>query len=298
MSSSSFSYPHPILGNFDDILPELNAEKSVTAQTESDENYHYYQFVMTVEDETILNLISQGKAKYAVHYKCRSTRFEGCEYGTENTVTVKIPRKKVIERIDFRLFVIATESFTYNTPSANPIFMGCSFDIHPNDPLVFFKDQWDDLDITYQVLKHYSSILVPVPDENVKGDDVRIVTDEKIEMHFSKEAYEIFKNVNKPEYTEEIISSYVQTALLTALFQLFTENDESNIKEIDKAWVQAIVKRMKEEPNMPSLEDVVNDPFEEVPSLVQKLLQYPMGSLLRKLNNIVNTEGEDKEIDE
>lgn len=284
MSSSKFSYPHPILGNFDDILPELK-EDCVKAETVTDDNNHYYQFVMTIEDPTILDLIAQNKAKYAVRYKCKITLFEGIEYSQDNSnkVIVVIPRKEVIEKIDFQLFVIATESFTYSNPAANPIFMGSSFDVHKNDPLVFFPDQWDNLDVTYHTLKHYSSILRPIPDENLEGDDISVSTEEIIEIHVSKDVYSKLHDVNKPENAEEVISSYVQTALLTALFQLFYEKNIDDIRDDDRAWVQAIIKRMSEEPNMPSLEDVVDYPAEYVPSLVQKLLQFPMGALLNKL---------------
>lgn len=293
MSSNKFSYPHPILGNYDDIMPVLKGD-CVVAEHTQDDDFHYYRFVMSVEDATILELISNDKAKYAVHYKCKDTRHEGCESGKDNSLIIKIPRKVAIGRVDFYLYVIATESFIYTPASAHPIFRGYSFDIHTNDPLVFFPKHWDNLDITHQTIKHYSSILVPVPDENVKGDDVLIKNDEKIEVHISKEAYEKLKVANKPENATDIISSYVQTALLTALFQLFCESDEiSEIFQNDKAWVKAVLKRMRE-PNMPTVEDVYDDPFGEIPSLVQLLLQYPLGALLTKLINNVDMEDGDE----
>lgn len=295
MSSNKFSYPHPILGNYDDILPTL-ADNCVTAKTASDDSFHYYEFTMVIEDETILRLISQNKAKYAIHYKCRSTLFEGKEVNSNNTIVVKIPRKEVIEKIEFYLFIIATESFTYNNPSANPIFMGCSFDVNPNDPLVFFPKQWDNLDISYQTLKHYSSILVPVPDDNLHGNDISIKTDERIEVHLSQEAYSKLKLANKSENAEEIIGVFVQNALLSALFQLFLNSeDEDEIRNNNKPWVEAIFKRMREEAGMPTLEDVIADPCGEIPSLVQRLLNFPIGALLDKLNKDADTESESED---
>lgn len=294
MSSNNYSYPHPILGNYDDILPMLNKD-CVDGKIESDSKNHYYKFTLTIEDQTILDLIAEGKAQYAIHYKCRDTLYEDVKYGKENIQEVIIPRKDVIGRIDFFMYVVATEDFIYSNPSANPIFMGASFDVHRNEPLVIFPYQYDNLDLTFHVLKHYSSILVPIPDESVEGNDILVKSEEKIEVHISKETYEKLKKVNKQENAQEIISSYVQTALLTALFELF--NGELEIEEIrnsEKAWVQAILRRMLEE-NMPSLEEVCESPYEFIPSLVQRLLSYPMGALLDKLvkNDVDDIESED-----
>lgn len=294
MSSNNYSYPHPILGNYDDILPMLNKD-CVDGKIESDSNYHYYKFTMTIEDQTILKLIDDGKAQYAIHYKCRDTLYEDVKYGKENTQEVIIPRKDVFGRIDFFIYVVATEDFTYSNPSANPIFMGASFDVHCNEPLVIFPYQYDNLDLTYHVLKHYSSILVPVPDEHVEGNDILIKSEEKIEVHISKEAYDKLKKVNEPKNAQEIISSYVQNALLTALFELFCSDLEiEDIRNSEKAWVQAILRRMSEE-NMPTLDEVYDSPFEHIPSLVQRLLNYPMGDLLDKLdrNDVGDTDSED-----
>lgn len=290
MSSNNYSYPHPILGNYDDILPMLKEKECLDAKVVSDAEFHYYQFTLNIEDQTILDLIADGKAQYAIHYRCRDTLYEDVKYGKENIQNVVIPRKDVIGGIDFFTYVVATEDFTYSNPSANPIFMGASFDVHHNEPLVIFPRHYDTLDLTYHVLKHYSSILVPVPDDNIEGNDILVKSEEKIEVHISKEAYEKLKKVNKPGNAQEIISSYVQTALLTSLFELF--NGELEIDEIrnsEKAWVQAILRRMFEE-DMPSLDDVYESPFEIIPSLVQRLLKYPMGDLLDKL--VKNDDGD------
>lgn len=294
MSSNNYSYPHPILGNYDDILPILKKD-CVDGKIESDTNYHYYTFTLTIEDQTILDLIADGRAQYAIHYKCRDTLYEDVKYGKENVQELIIPRKDVIGRIEFYMYVVATEDFTYFNPSANSLFMGASFDVHRNEPLVIFPYQYDDLGLTFHVLKHYSSILVPVPDERVEGNDILVKSEEKIEVHISKEAYEKLKKANKQENAQEIISSYVQTALLTALFELFTGKLEiEEIRKSEKAWVQAILRRMLEE-NMPSLEEVCDSPYEFIPSLVQRLLNYPMGDLLDKLikNDASDIESED-----
>lgn len=291
MNSNRFSYPHPILGNFDDILPRLE-DDCVVSHTTSDDKNHYYRFVLTINNQTILDLIAQKKAQYAIHYKCRSTRIEGHQYGFENILIVKIPRTEVIERIDFNLYVIAIENFTYYNPYANPIFMGNSFEIHPQDPLVFFPDQYDNLDLSYQTLRHYTSILVPVSDGGVEEKDIRIeVENEKIEVHLSPITFEKIKKINNLKYKEEVMASYVQNALMAALFSLF-ENDKDDIRMDGRAWVQAILKRL-EEPNMPSLDDLCESAVEVVPSLVQRLLDFPMELLLNKLSNNVDSEEED-----
>lgn len=300
MSSNKFSYPYPILGNFDDIQSEL-AEDCVKAEMTSDSDSHYYHFVLDIEDETILDLIAQHKAKYAVTVKCKNTLYQDRVSSDSKEIVVKIPRTSAVGRVDFQLFVIATEPFVYFNPKENPIFMGSSFDINPGDPLVFFPDQYDYLDVTFHMLKHYSSILVPVSDENVEDDDMQIKVDEKIEVHLSPDTFGKFKEVNTEQNSQEIMASIVQSALTAALFNLFLGGEDyeiegpDDIRRIDKAWIEAIVKRIDNEEGMPSLEDVLESPITEIPSLVQKLLQNPIASLLEKLGNQMSSTQETTE---
>ena len=290
MSSSNFSYPHPILGNYDDIDIELSKKLSVVGWQQTEENIHHYRFTITLEDPTILELIKEHKAKYGINIKCRRTLYQDKILSDYNIIDIKIPRDRVLERIDFETFVIATDNFVYTNPKANPMFLGESFDIHPGDPLVFFPYTYDKLEVTFHTLKHYSAILVPIPDENVADNDIQIFTNEKIEVHLSPQTYAIFKEVNTENNAPEIISSIVQTALTTALFKLFLDSDDGEMPEADEirkndtAWVQAIVARMSEE-GMPTIDEVCESPFSEIPSLVQKLLKFPVSTLLDKLKN-------------
>lgn len=293
MSLNSFLYPHPILGNSDDILIDLG-EDCVDAVVATTADSHNYRFVLKIEDPTILDIIASNKAKYAINVKCRSSLYQDRVISASNELIVKIPRTYALGRVDFDIFVIATEAFSYHNPKANPVFMDCSFDVNPGDPLVFFPSKWDNLDITYHTLKHYSSILVPVPNDNLQDNDILVVTKEKIEVNLSRNTFNLFLEVNKEKNSPEIISSIVQTALTTALLKLFTgnidgvEEDAGDIQTCELAWVEAIVLRMQNEEGMPSVEHVLENPFDEVPSLVQKLLQYPMGILLEKLQNNQN----------
>lgn len=291
MSSSNFSYPHPILGNNDDIDIELCKKLSIDGLEQTEENIHRYQFKITLDDPTILELIKEHKAKYGINIKCRRTLYQDKILSDSNIIDIRIPRDRVLERIDFETFVIATDNFVYTNPKANPMFLGASFDIHPGDPLVFFPYVYDKLEVTFHTLKHYSAILVPVPDDNVADNDIQIVTNEKIEVHLSPQTYAIFKDVNTENNAPEIISSIVQTALTTALFKLFLDfdggdslPDAEDIRKNDNAWVQAIVARMNEE-GMPTIDEVCDSPFSEIPSLVQKLLKFPISTLLDKLQN-------------
>lgn len=294
MSLNSFLYPHPILGNSDDIMIELG-EDCVSAVVATTNDNHNYRFVLKIKDPTILDIIARGKAAYAVNVKCRNSLYQDRVISASNELIIKIPRTYALGRVDFEIFVIATEAFTYHNPNANPIFMDCSFEVNPGDPLVFFPPKWDNLDITYHTLKHYSSILVPVPNDKLQDNDILVETNEKIEVNLSRNTFNLFKEVNKEKNSPEIISSIVQTALTTALLKLFTCTDIDGVEEFDDipkcetAWVEAIVLRMQNEEEMPSLEQVYENPFDEVPSLVQKLLQYPVGTLLEKLQNNQNS---------
>lgn len=296
MSSSKFSYPHPILGNNNDIVPGLGENSVVGYLLTTTDDFHIYRFVFSIEDETILGLIEQQKARYAVTVKCKSTLYQDKELSFSNELEVKIPRTYAIGKIDFQLFVIAKEAFKYYNPRENSQFLNNSFDINPEDPLVFFPTQYDYLDITYHTLKHYSSILVPVSDENVDDNDILIETHDKIEVHLSPETFKLFKNVNTQENAPVIISSIVQPALTTALFKLFTDAESAeDVINTEDAWAQAIIKRMRLEENMPKIDDVFEEPYTQIPSLVQRLLKSPILDLLVQLNNNPNSTQQSEE---
>lgn len=300
MSLNNFSYPHPILGNYDDITIGLK-DDCVAAFTTTTDYYHEYRFVLSLEDNTVLELIKNHKAKYAVNVKCKRTLYQDRILSESNEVIVRIPRNYVLGKLDFQILVIATEEFNYRNPLANPIFMGCSFDIQPGDPLVFFPNQYDYLDITYHTLRHYSSILVPIPNEDLDDNDILVVTDERIKVNLSPGTFQMFKDVNTRENSVEIISSIVQVALTTALFKLFIGDGDSipeadEIRNNEKAWVVAILTRMRNENGMPSIEDIMDSPYTEIPSLVQKLLHNPIWNLLYKIN--VKSNSTDEFVDE
>ena len=58
MKNNGVSFPHPVMGVGDDILPR----PLVTAAKTDDIRNYNFRFEFTVENETIKNLISSGKA--------------------------------------------------------------------------------------------------------------------------------------------------------------------------------------------------------------------------------------------
>ena len=289
MKNNGVSFPHPVMGVGDDILPR----PSVTATKTDDARNYNFRFDFSVENETIQNLISTGKAVYACEVSCPATLLRRIFISHEPYIEIPIGRKEVAKRIDFDLSVTATDYISaYTNEAFHPDFQGFTFAIEPGDPLVLFNSAYHDVEIQYDRLRSATSFLKIVPglDEN---NVIYNIDKPKIEIQLPPELYEDYrKHFNGTGQHANIFhSSLAFNALVFALSNYKKEDHQELL------WARTINYRIDTEEPLYPYKDILgndNSPL-EVLKLAQSLLANPYRRLFQTMHDIIDQPEQEEE---
>lgn len=132
MKVNTKSYPHPVLGNNDDLggsfrveLPyELGRDKVVLNPT------------FFLKNANIEDLIKQGKASFVAEVECKSTFFRR-SYSTRSTIEkFSIPASSLRERVSVGFYICADQYIEgYHPSEPHSDYEGVPFDIDKGDVL-------------------------------------------------------------------------------------------------------------------------------------------------------------------
>ena len=134
MKVNSKSYPHPVLGNEDDLggffrvepfRYELNKDEIVLNPT------------FGLKNAAIEELIRKGKASFVAEVECRSAFFRKSFSGRKPIERFVFPSKLVRERVSVGFWICADQDIRGYSPSeAHPDYAGAPpFDIEAGDVL-------------------------------------------------------------------------------------------------------------------------------------------------------------------
>ncbi len=98
------SYPHPVLGNKDDI-PRY-AFQAAFDDLQTDKQFYRFSVHFLCSRE-LNDLIAAQKAAYLVHVECTNTIFRQSFQTVENEIEVKIPADDLNENVEVNFFICA-----------------------------------------------------------------------------------------------------------------------------------------------------------------------------------------------
>src|SRR4051794_38203610 len=104
MKLSNRSFPHPVVGNADDVQ---DAEFQATFEFESDKSNFYLSTTVKCSSRTLLKLIEKGKACYTLHVECSNTLFRKTYDFTTEIFKIALPGTLVHDTIEVNAFVRA-----------------------------------------------------------------------------------------------------------------------------------------------------------------------------------------------
>lgn len=223
MRASEFNYPYPVLGVPGSILGEMPEVKMVEHLPLKERVLDPYRwdFDIDVKNEDIKKLIAEGKAQYMCEVMCSATLLRKCTFSRNNHFSVELFRREVNKRVEFGLYVVATERLPeYANSAANEDYKEAQpFDIGKGAPLALLKFYRWDADLCYEDLTSLRSILQFVPNADSREDFVRIETDGPyIRVEIPLAQYDSFMKVAHESSMANIVhSTLVLFALQTAL---------------------------------------------------------------------------------
>lgn len=222
-------FPYPVLGDLNAIpgeKPDAEAIENIPLKEQLALPYRW-TFLPSVKNPDILKLIDEGKAQYMCEVTCTATLLRKCFFSKEPKIEVVIGRKEVNKRVDFAIYVVATQHIAdYDNSAASEEYRELApFDLDVGSPLAIIKFYRWDADLCYEDLTSLRSILQILKNSDASQQYVMLnLEHDYIQILLPAQQYEIFLGkAQTPEFSEILKSSIVLYALQAALQVLPSE---------------------------------------------------------------------------
>lgn len=117
MFTEAYSFPHPVLGNDDDLTGAF--EINIDVKRRKDRKIILENVEFTITNEFILDLIHEGKAKVLIKLYCSST-FSTWTFEAPFPI-IEIDENELINRLDVQVFIVAKSTIdNFRDPTFNP----------------------------------------------------------------------------------------------------------------------------------------------------------------------------------
>jgi hypothetical protein len=272
MKVNTKSYPHPVLGNEDD----LGGFFKVDFHYELSREEVALNPVFALQNSAIENLMKNNKASFVVEVQCRSTFFR-TSFSTKKLIErFIIPSRLVRERVIVGFYICADQNINGYAPSdPHPDYNEIRFDVEKGDVLAiggfcsFIAEK--DFDPLRPPVSSFMSIVVGNHHEGPMQIDYE---SQKIQIILSKADWKSYLSVRSQKAAVGILhSAIVFPALIDAIYQITNGTGDYE----DKNWygrLEAILEAK-------SLRD--KDPFESA----QKILENPANRSFQGISSLL-----------
>lgn len=281
MKVNAKSYPHPVLGNGDDLGGLFKVE--LTYELSRDAVVLNPAF--TLRNAGIEDLIKKGKASLVAEVECRST-FYRKSFATKNqSERISIPAKLLRERVTVSFSVCADQDIRgYKPTEAHPDFDGAPpFDVEAGDVLAIVGQISFTADKSFDPLRPPVSSFMSIMEGSHHEGPMRIDYEaEKITIILSKADWKEYLGVRGQKPVQGILhSAVVFPALVDAISKV---ESPAGAEYEDMNWYGRLDSIMEAK----SLKD--KDPFEAA----QKILDNPASRGFSGIATLINSDGEEE----
>lgn len=293
MRIDNVSFPYPVLGISDDIIPTLEESKcDVPVITAENDGFGGIAISAQIklENEDILKYIADGYAEFSLEVSCRDTLYRQCEKFSELEHKFTIPQTKLYGELCFETYVIAKKDINnYTNSGLNPDYKGHVINLHKGDLLVAYTPTAIELDIDLRNVRSPKSFMSV--DKNPDANEKRVrfnLKAPKIQILLPEELYLQYKQISKNDsFQEELKASLYLDALVFALHEYAQNKDKNYI------WVRTLKYRLQEDAvrsvvDVDDIEELFNpnsteDHTTEYYILAQTMLNLPYKDLIQKM---------------
>ena len=240
MKLSSRSYPHPVVGNRDDVP---GAAFQAALEMSSDKEAIYIDATVKCSSKTINDLIKKKSASLVMHVECSNTLYRRVFEFDANQYRVQIPADLLNDSVEVNVFAKADKSISgYKVEAAHADYGAATFDIETGNILAIAEGQVFYIPSSFDSLSPIGSIM-DIHESHQDGDLPMSVMyeDAKIQIILSKKDFADYKLLKA---TDGIAVALTTTIVLPVLLEAIrvAQTDES---EKDTRWVRALRNRME-----------------------------------------------------
>lgn len=267
--AASISYPHPVLGNADDVtVGKIDPEVTYRA---ADELVEIDIGNLTTSNPTLDSMLKTSGASWGVQIQCARTYLRAEFQTTENFLRVKFPGHDLRGRVDIEIVLFAAKTISgYSPTGAHRDYGNTTFDLETGSLLGVGPALSFDVDKQFDPLRApVSSIMRIRKGEHSQGPFRLALEDEFVEILLSEADWNQYAGI-RDRVPAVIHISLVLPALAEALRRV---NDFVGRRWADR--LLAIVETREVDPAQP---------LEAAQSLLQSPLTRAFGELNAELD--------------
>jgi hypothetical protein len=263
------SFPHPVLGNEDDVQ---GTAMQVAFEVNFDKKNYYLKSRFDCSNQTLGKLIAEGKAAYVTHVECTNTLFRSRFASAEREQTLPITADDLNNTVEVNFFLCAIQPISgYQVEGSHPDYGNSVFAINKGDILAIADGRTFNAERDANALRRVSSIM-QIEESRDEGDAPMQISfnQAKIRIVLSKPDFADYKILKTQEHLQSALSAtIVLPALAEALHIIRDEGDEYS----SYRWHQNLKHRLEEMG--------IGDGFEPFIA-AQKLLELPLRRALQQ----------------
>lgn len=238
MKLSERSFPHPVVGNRDDVS---NAGFQSTLSLQTDKQTVFLDAQIACSSTTINKAVEEGKATFAVHVECSNTLYRRSFSFSENPARFSIDANLLNNEVEVNAFAIATTDISnYKVDGAHPDYGDASFSVRKGDLLAVGQGQTFSISNDYDSIDRVGSIMEIVASEK---EDVPMevrMEEPKILIVLSKKDFENYWHLRHSSLAPTLTTTIVLPVLMEALYELRRDPEAENPR-----WKRILGEKLK-----------------------------------------------------
>lgn len=242
MKLSQRSYPHPVVGNADDVQ---DAAFQATVEMSTDKE-NIYLSVKTICSSTTLNgLINSGRAAQVLHVECSNTVYRRAFEFTDSEEHFQIPRNDLNDDVEVNTFVRALKDIpAYTVEGAHPDYGSATFDVKAGDVLAVGEGAVFPIESTFDAMSRIGSIF-QLQESSEEGDlPMQINTNQnKLIILLSKPDIKVYKQLKLRTSLGPMLASVLVLPVLTEALHLLRD---SGGEDDHRRWVRVLTRKLNE----------------------------------------------------
>lgn len=280
-------FPYPVLTEFTDDY--VNSKFEVTIE----EAQHGYDrclyFNVTLKNDTLQQLIKDGKASYAYHLECSQTGYRKAIQTKDKMSEIVISHKDVCGELQICPFIVATEDIhNFSSSSFHPDYAGMSIDVEAGCVLAIANPRKINIIKEIDDLSKIPSIfsIVPIYDQTVTFMRVEL-SQSRIIIELPQADFNTYGLIDTGMMMSDTLNAMVVVpALIYALDQVrkTPANERYAFEEEGKVWYIILKKVLSEKFGI----DIGSTEFDDANTveLAQRLVEEPLHRSLETIATI------------
>jgi len=242
MKLSQRSYPHPVVGNRDDVP---GAAFQAVVEMASDKENVYIDVAAKCSSSTINQLISEGAAKHVLHVECSNTLFRRAYEFAESSKRISIPAENLNDAVEVNVFVRALRDASgYSIDAAHPDYDGAKFQVREGDILAVGEGHLFHIESSFDSLSRIGSIM-QIEEATEEGElPLRVdFNGDKIRIILAKADFKDYKLLKAQEGVSAALTATIVLPVLVEALH-FWKAGEAGQQEDSLRWMRALRSRV------------------------------------------------------